>query len=180
MLMRADESFLLVIDMQTRLAPAISSARDAIANASVLIRAAERLEIPVLAFEQYPKGLGSTVPELRELLPDEAVLEKIHFSCVKESRWTERLDALKRRQAILVGMETHVCVLQAAISLREEGYAPFVVADAMSSRRSENHRAGLDRMRSEGVAIVTTEMVVFEWLERGDTEQFRDLLELIK
>lgn len=180
MLMRADRSVLLVIDMQTRLAPAVASAREAIANTAILIRSAKRLDVPILVFEQYPKGLGGTVPELRALLPGEATLEKIHFSCVKESEWLERLGALDRPQVILAGMETHVCVLQAAIDFKERGYAPFVVADAASSRRPENHHAALDRMRVEGVTIVTTEMVLFEWLERADTARFRDLLELIK
>src|SRR3546814_297675 len=152
-LMRADESFLLIVDIQMGLAPAISSAREAIANAAILIQAAKRLDVPVLAFEQYPRGLGGTVPELRELLPDEVVLEKIYFSCAKESQWMERLTALGRRQVVIAGMETHVCVLQAALGLMEKGYSPFVVADAASSRRVENHRAGLDRMRAEGATI---------------------------
>jgi nicotinamidase-related amidase len=178
--LRASQSALLVIDMQTRLAPAVRAASAAIANTTIMVRAAQRLNVPVLVIEQYPKGLGRTVPELVALIPPESVTEKVYFSCMREDGWTERLEALGRRQAVIAGMETHVCVLQAAIELKEKGYVAFVVADATSSRRVESHIAALDRMRAAGVTVATTEMVVFEWLERADTAQFRDLLKLIK
>jgi nicotinamidase-related amidase len=180
MLMRAEQSFLLIVDVQEKLAPAVLAPDAAIANIATLVKAAERLGIPRLASEQYPKGLGRTVPALAALLPAGAVHAKVHFSCLGEPGWPERLKSLGRRQAIVCGVETHVCVLQSALELKAAGYDTFVVADAAASRRAESHRLGLDRLQSAGVFIVTTEMVAFEWLQRAGTAEFRDLLALIK
>jgi nicotinamidase-related amidase len=180
MLMRAEQSFLLIVDVQEKLAPVVLAPDAAIANTTTLAKAAERLGVPRLASEQYPKGLGRTVPALAALLPAGAVHPKVHFSCFSEPGWAERVKSLGRRQAIVCGMETHVCVLQSALELKAAGYETFVVADAAASRRAESHRFGLDRLRSAGVSIVTTEMVAFEWLQRAGTAEFRDLLTLIK
>ena len=180
MLMRAAQSFLLVVDVQEKLAPVVLAPEAAIANIATLIKAAQRLAIPCLACEQYPKGLGRTVAELAALLPAGAVHAKVHFSCYGEPGWPERVRSLGRRQAIVCGMETHVCVLQSALELAAAGYETHVVADAASSRRVESHRIALERLRSSGITIVTTEMVVFEWLRRAGTAEFRDLLTLIK
>ena len=180
MLMRAEQSFLLIVDVQEKLAPVVLAPEAVIANVATLAKAAERLGIPRLASEQYPKGLGRTVPALAALLPDGAIHPKVHFSCFGEPGWPERVRALGRRQAIVCGMETHICVLQSALELKAAGYETFVVSDAASSRREESHRLGLDRLQSAGVFIVTTEMVAFEWLKRAGTAEFRDVLALIK
>ena len=180
MLMRAEQSFLLVVDVQEKLAPAVLSPEAAIANIASLVKAAGRLAVPCLACEQYPRGLGHTVPALAALLPAGAVHPKVHFSALGEPGWPERVASLGRRQAVVCGTETHVCVLQTAMELKAAGYDTFVVADAASSRRADSHRLGLDRLRTAGVAIVTTDMVLFEWLRRAATPAFRDLLALIK
>jgi nicotinamidase-related amidase len=180
MLIRRDDSVLFVVDEQARLAPAMFSRDQAVANTAILIRAATRLGVPVLASEQYPKGLGPTVPEIAALLPAGAMMEKMRFSCACDPGILARVAELGRRQVVVAGMEAHVCVLQTALGLKERGYEVHVVADATSSRRPESHALAMERLRLAGIPVVNTEMVVFEWLEQAGTVEFRELVALIK
>jgi len=180
MLIRPEESCLIVIDMQERLVPAMQAPARTIKNAGVLIRAADRLSIPILMTEQYPKGLGRTVRELNGISEKAKVIEKIHFSCMQEKTFADTFRASGRKQAIIAGMEAHICVLQTGVQLMEEGYEIFVVTDATSSRTLESEKACLDRLGAAGAGIVTTEMVVFEWLGQAGTDAFKELLPLIK
>lgn len=180
MLIKPEESCLIVIDMQERLVPAMQAPARTIRNAGVLIQAADRLDIPILMTEQYPKGLGPTVKQLNGLSGKAQVIEKIHFSCMQEQGFADAFRALGRRQAVIAGMEAHICVLQTGVQLMDEGYEIFVVTDATSSRTLESEQACLDRLQSCGAGIVTTEMVVFEWLGQAGTDAFKELLPLIK
>lgn len=180
MLIETTQSSLLVIDIQDRLAPAMHGREAMEANAAVLLRAAARLDVPVLVSEQYPKGLGHTVSALTGLFRDDVVVEKTEFSCVANGIWKNRFDALGRGQAIVCGIEAHVCVLQTCLELRAGGTDVFVVTDAITSRTSANKAAALDRLRAAGVNVVSTEMVIFEWLKQAGTSEFRDLSALIK
>lgn len=180
MLIKADRSCLLVVDIQERLLPAMFSPKSVTENTGILLKAAEIMGIPVLASEQYPKGLGPTVPEIAAQLPEGSVVEKLHFSCLGDGGFCLRLGALARPQAVVVGMEAHVCVLQTVLDLRAQGVDVFVVADATSSRSPESHRLALERMRTAGAQVVSTEMVVFEWLAKAGTEQFRTISKLVK
>jgi nicotinamidase-related amidase len=180
MLIHREQSLLLIVDIQEKLAPAILNADTVVANTIKLIHAAKHLSVPMLASEQYPKGLGRTVPALRELLPTETLFDKTHFSCLGESGMSERLQQQQRRQIIICGMEAHVCVLQTALDIKAAGFTTIVVADAVSSRRSESYELGLARMRDVGVTIVSTEMVLFEWVGQAGTPEFKALLPLIK
>ena len=180
MIVDRDRSVLLVIDVQERLAPATAEPDRVIANCAVLMKAAARLDVPVLVSEQYPKGLGPTVGALRGLAADADIYPKLHFSCADDPGYRARLDALGRRQAILAGMETHVCVLQTALGAKAIGYQVAVVGDAVSSRAPDNKAAALARMAANGIEVVTTEMIVFEWLGQAGTEAFRELSALIK
>ncbi len=180
MLIGRDTSFLLIVDMQERLVPAVEQPDRVVANAARLMTGAARLEVPVLLTEHYPKGIGPVVPALRDLAPAGAVLEKIHFDAASESACAERLAALDRPQAVVAGTEAHVCVLQSALGLKQAGYEPYLVVDAVSSRNATDKAAAVARLRDAGISAVTTEMVLFEWLARGDTAEFRNLLELIK
>lgn len=179
-LMDAGDSALVVIDVQGRRAPAIDAGAEAVARTRILLQAAEMLEVPVLATEQYPRGLGETLPEVAELLPAGATVEKIDFSACRCEAFRDRLAAFGRRQLVVCGMETHVCVLQTALELCGEGYEVFVVADACGSRHPGNKAAGLDRMAAAGCRIVTSEMAVFEWLGKAGTPLFRKVSALIK
>jgi len=180
MLLEAGQSVLLVVDVQEGLAPAVAHPAAVIKGSALLIQAAARLGIPVVVSEQYPKGLGRTVGELLSLVPPEAVMEKLHFSCAADPALMARLDSLGRRQAVIVGMEAHVCVLQTALGLKAAGWQPFMVADATSSRTEANHRAAIARVAAAGVSVATVEMVVFEWLYRAGTPEFKELSRLVK
>ncbi len=173
MLMRAETSCLLVVDFQERLMPAIHDAERVMANGTWLIQIAQRLTVPVLVSEQYPQGLGHTVAPIRNLLPAEAFMEKVHFSCAADRDCMRRIDALEREQIVVIGSEAHVCVLQTALGLRATGKQVYLVADAVSSRSPRDVELALARMRAEGVRIVSREMVAFEWLHQSATDTFR-------
>jgi nicotinamidase-related amidase len=179
------QSQLLVIDVQEKLAPAMSDAGPVIANSAKLIAAARHFGAPVTLSEQYPKGIGPTVAALREAAGDGAsTFDKMAFSCARDEAICGHLGLLRegrtRRQIVLTGIEAHVCVLQTALDLRQTGYEVFVVADAIASRETASRDLALARMQQAGVHAVTTEMVIFEWLGRAGTPDFKALLPLIK
>lgn len=180
MLMNASQSALIVVDVQERLMPAIHESGRVIANTRILIQAAQRLEVPMLASEQYRKGLGISVADVAELVAPENRLEKLHFSCLSDGGFEERFREMGRRQVVVCGAESHVCVLQTVLELCDLGYHVFVVEDAVSSRNPNSKRVAMDRMRAAGASPVTTEMVVFEWLKKAGTQEFKDLSPLIK
>lgn len=180
MLISAQSSCLVVVDIQERLNPAVTDPWRVIRNASLLMRAARKLSVPILITEQYPRGIGPTVPDLRALAGPEEVVEKIHFSAAAEPAVMERVEALGRRQLVLCGTEAHVCVLQSALGFAAAGYEVFVAADACGSRNEANAQAAFERMRRNGVEVVTWEMVAFEWLHRAGTAEFKDVIQLIK
>ncbi len=174
MLIDARRSQLLVVDVQERLLPAIHEHERLLANVIWMMRAAQMIGVPVAAIEQYPKGLGRTVKGVRELLPDGAVAQKAHFSAVA-AQCLANLPGADRAQVVLVGIEAHVCLMQTALELLEEGKKVYVVADAVSSRRAADRDLALARMRQEGARIVSREMVVFEWLGEAGTPLFRSV-----
>jgi len=180
MLIKSDASCLIVIDMQERLVPAMQAPARTLKNTRLLISTASRLGVPIMLTEQYPKGLGHTVREIADSAEDLPVYEKLHFSCMEEPKFADAFKAHGRKQAIITGMEAHICVMQTAAQLMEQGIQVFVVTDATSSRTLESEKACLDRLQAIGAGIVTTEMVVFEWLAKAGTDAFKDILPLIK
>ncbi len=180
MLIDAKSSCLIVIDMQERLVPAMQAPARTIRNAATLIKAAKLLSVPTILTEQYPKGLGRTVPELSSLAEHAPILEKLHFSCMKDDGFSTHFRSQNRKQAVIAGMEAHICVLQTGMDLMDQGFEIFIVTDATSSRTPESEKACLDRLSAAGAGIVTTEMVVFEWLGQAATPEFKALLPLVK
>lgn len=180
MLLSAQRAILVVIDAQERLVPVVHATAKAVANIRRLMLAARRLEIPVIATERYPQGIGRTVAELAELLTPGQVVEKITFCAAATPDFLGRVEALGRDQLVIAGMEAHVCVLQTVLGMRALGWHCAVVADATSSQAPGNAELALERMRAHGADVVTTEMVLFEWLGRGGTPEFKELLPLIK
>lgn len=180
MLLEAGRSALIVVDVQDRLAAAMTAGEAAIARCAVLMKAARRLAVPIVMSEQYPKGLGATVAALAALAPADAAIAKLSFSCAGEPAFAARLATLERDQLVLCGMETHVCVLQSALGLAAAGACVAVVEDAVASRHPADKAAALRRLERAGVEIVTSEMVVFEWLGRAGTPEFKDLSALIR
>jgi nicotinamidase-related amidase len=184
MLIDKRRSLLLVIDAQERLLPALGDPDRVVANTAILLAGAARLDIPVTVTEQYPKGLGHTVPELSRRLPADAkVLAKTAFSAATEPAIAEHLARHRnegRDHAVICGAEAHVCVLQTALELKARGWPVFVVADAVSSRSQHSVAAAMTRIVQAGCAWVTAEMVLFEWMGTAGTDDFRTLSELIR
>jgi nicotinamidase-related amidase len=166
--------------MQERLVPAMQAPARTIRNTRLLLAAAHEMAVPVLLTEQYPQGLGRTVREIAEAAGDAPVLEKLHFACMDDPGFARAFRALGRRQAVIAGMEAHICVVQTAASLMQAGHEVFVVSDATAARSLESEQACLRRLGALGAGIVTTEMAVFEWLGRAGTPAFRRILPLVK
>ncbi len=174
MLMKPDHSSLLVVDMQERLLPHVHDWQRTLDHVLWLVRVAQKIGVPVMASEQYPKGLGHTQADLAALLPQGSVAEKNHFSCVA-AQCLPGLPGAERLQVVICGIEAHVCVLQTALELHDQGREVFVVADAVASRRPDDRSLALERMRDHGIAIVTREMACFEWLQQAGTPVFKDI-----
>ena len=175
-----DDSLVLLVDVQERLAPAIVDGPAIVEACRLLVEGARRLAVPVIASEQYPKGLGPTLEPLRASLGNAPRLEKLAFSCAREPRIAEAVRATGRRTLLVAGMEAHVCVLQTALDFRDRGYRVAVVADATGSRRRESQVRALERARAAGCSVIEVEMALFEWLERAGTEEFRTIAPWIR
>ena len=179
----AANSALIVVDVQERLAAAMDpvALQAAAKNIGILLASAAHLEIPVLATEQYTKGLGPTIAELAAKLPHTAPrIEKTCFSCAGAESFLRAFESTSRTQAILTGMEAHVCVLQSALELKSAGRDVFVVADACCSRKPGNHSNAMDRLRAAGIVVANTESIVFEWLRNARHPQFKALSALLR
>ena len=176
-LIQNEDSLLVVIDVQNKLAPLIPDTPQIVANIVKLVRLARLLDVPVLLSEQ--ENLGETVDEIRLELTETPPVKKLSFSCFGEERFTPRLQAHDRHTLILTGIEAHVCVIQTALQA-PSAYRIVVVADAAASRSSFDRDAALTRLREEGVTIVSTDMLIYEWLERAGTDAFRTALPLLK
>lgn len=178
---RRDHSQLVVIDVQQKLAAAMPpEAMQAVTrNCGILLQAAGLLDIPALYTEQYPKGLGPTVPELMPWLKPAMQVEKTVFSCCAEPRFCRQLTG-DRRQVVLAGMEAHICILQTALELQQMGRQVFVAEDAVLSRKPEHKANALSRLRHAGVIVSNTESIVFEWLGRAEGEAFKEISRLIR
>lgn len=175
MRIKSSESLLLAIDLQERLLPAIECDQTVLANAVWLVEVAQVIGVPVLATEHCPQRLGLVEAGLRARFPEDAVVQKTHFSAVTEGELLQAQDA-GRKQWVVVGTEAHVCVQQTVLDLLAIGRQVFVVEDAVGSRRSRDKELALQRMQQNGAEIVSREMVVFEWLEQANTQVFRDVL----
>lgn len=175
-------SILVVIDIQQRLTAAMPNGvgERLMERVSILLTAAQALSVPVIVTEQYPKGLGPTELALKSLLTDVVpVIEKTSFSAGKVDNFLTAIAQTKRQQIILTGMETHICVMQSALDLQQQGYQVFVVEDAVSSRSTINKDNALQRLRQAGVIVSNVESILFEWLTDAKHPAFRSLSKLI-
>jgi nicotinamidase-related amidase len=172
---------LVVIDVQEKLCRAMDSVilSKLTGNIAILLETAEALTIPVLVTEQYTRGLGETVPELRQMLPVPAT-EKMSFSCCGDQAFLDRLTGLQRQQVIITGMETHVCVLQTVLELLDKGYHVHIVSDAVMSRKKENWKMGLATAAAAGAVITSTETALFQLLRVAGTDEFKKLSKLVR
>ena len=183
MLLDRNRSQLLVVDVQERLMPAMHEGDRMADRCAILMQAAHRLGVPVTISEQYRKGLGATIARLDNVKGDAPVLEKMHFSCADDDAIARRVDGLaeaERSQLVICGIEAHVCVLQSALGFKDMGLHVAVAADAVTSRRQDSVNLALTRLTAAGVAVVNTEMALFEWLHRSGTPEFKELSPLIR
>lgn len=171
---------LVIVDIQEKLAVVMKQREKVVSNCLHLVEAANLLAIPIVITEQYPKGLGPTVNEIKESLPLYEPLDKVTFDCCRGEGFLEKLSSLNRKQIILAGMETHVCVLQTCLSLLREDYAVHLVRDAVCSRKKDDFLTGCELMRDAGAVITGTETVLFQLLEKAGTEEFKTISKRIK
>lgn len=170
---------LLIVDVQEKLMPAIPVADQLVSHCKKLIEGAKALGIPIAGTEQYPKGLGKTVPALAGHLG--AMPEKVRFSCAEALGWQPAAMDLERRDQIIVaGIEAHVCVLQTVLDLLAIGFRVYVPADAVASRKKLDWKIALGRMASLGAVITTTESVLFECCETAAAPEFKTISRLVK
>lgn len=182
-----DEFALVIVDIQERLAGVMGHRAQVVSAASKLARASALVGAPILVTRQNPERLGGTVPALEDILVKLAEggarvqsVDKTAFCCSAEEAFSQALSTSGRRQVVVAGMETHICVTQTALALAEEGYSVHVAADACCSRRSEDHETALARMRMAGVVVTTSESAMYEAVGLAGTDEFRDLLRVVK
>jgi nicotinamidase-related amidase len=179
--LRPDNTLLLLIDMQERLQPLIHEDELLRANSAALAEGARLLGVPTMITEQYPKGLGHTIPELRSAVDHAGgVLEKTAFSCASDASIAARITAAARPNILVAGIEAHICVLQTTLDLLEAGYGVHVVEDAVGARDPRNKEAGIARARRHGAEPSTVEMALFELMGGKDHPQFKAVQALIK
>ena len=175
-----NDAVLMVIDFQERLAPSINEIDTTVKNTITLIEGAKALGVPTLVTEQYKRGIGETLPEVKQVTEGIDYLEKVTFSCMDDEAISEWVKKQGRKQIILCGIEAHICVLQTLIDLKAEGYEVYMVCDAVSSRTAFNCKTGLKRAMQEGAYLTSVEAVLFELTRSSKHECFKTISKLIK
>lgn len=175
-----DNAVLVVIDIQDRLFRVMHDKEKLLQNVLKLVKGVQVLDIPVVLTEQYPAGLGPTLPEISRLLPDIQPIEKYCFSCCDEERFRQTLESSKRKQVLIAGIEAHICVYQTAMALLDSGYEVHVVVDCVASREAASKEVSLTKMSNAGVSLTTTEMALFELLKVGKGEKFKRISKIVK
>lgn len=175
-----EDALLAVIDVQEKLFAAMDQQEKMVKHIGLLIRTAQRLHLPIVVTEQYPEGLGPTIPALKEFLGEEEPFAKLAFSCWRAEPFWVRLTELGKKTVILTGMEAHICVLQTALDLLQAGFSVHIPLDAVCSRRKENWKVALEQLQMAGAVITCAETVAFELLREAGTEDFKALSKLFR
>ena len=174
------EAVLVMVDFQGKLAQIVDRSELVVPNALRLVKGCQALDVPILATAQVPDKLGPIIDALEEPLNGVDIIAKSHFSAFREPDFMLALDQTKRRQVILTGIEAHVCVLQSALDLMQEGFQAHVVVDAISSRKAIDKEIALQRMAAQGVTLTTTESVLFELVKVAGSSEFKQISKLVK
>ncbi|MFZ3070795.1 MAG: isochorismatase family protein [Anaerolineaceae bacterium] len=175
-----ESTILIVIDAQGKLARIVHESEQSIRQIETLVGGAKLLDVPVLLTVQVPEKLGHTIPEIAELLPEQSDIPRISFSVWRESRVVRELEGSGRKQILLCGFETHICLYQSALDLLEAGYEIYLAADAASSRVETNKTVALNELRGQGVHVITVEMALFSLLRDAKHPAFKAVSALIK
>jgi nicotinamidase-related amidase len=170
----------LVIDIQDRLVPVMEENEQFVENCGKLIQGLQVLGLPILVTQQYTKGLGETIEEIKALIPDFHFIEKKDFSCYDDPVFAEKLALSGAKNVIICGIESHVCVLQTAIDLKEAGYVPVVVMDCVASRSFDNLDLAMERFRQEGIIMTSMESILFELTRSSAAPVFKEISKLVK
>lgn len=175
-----ENTALIVIDFQEKLLSAVRYADETISNCIKLIDFFSSESFPIIMTEHYPKGLGLTIPEIRNLMDESEIVEKTIFSCFGEAVFEGKLSAEKISNILITGIETHICVAQTAFDGLASGYRVHVAADAVTSRKQIDHDVSISRMQSGGITVTTSEAALYEMVEEAGTERFKNLLKIVK
>ena len=178
-MLERDSTAFVLVDLQVKLLAAIHAKDALVANAAKLVRGMRALDVPIVWTEQNPRGLGPTLPEIADLLPGEPIV-KFSFSCCREPSFADAVARLGRKQIVLAGMETHVCVWQTAADLLADGYEVHIVADAVSSRTPQNREIGIQKARDAGAVVTSVEAALFELLGVAEGPTFKEILKIVK
>ena len=170
----------MVVDFQEKLVSAMSDLAEVSTNINALVQSAVQLGVPLTVTEHCPDKIGLTMGSVRGQCGSEEIVTKTTFDALSEQSIVRHMETLGRTQVVVVGTESHVCVLQTIFGLLRHGYEPYAVCDAVTSRKVYDKETALSRIAGQGIQCVTTEMVLFEWLARGDTPEFKKLIPLIK
>ncbi len=179
-MLNTKEAVLVMVDFQTRLVEIVDRRDLVIPNVTRIVKGCQALEIPILATVQVPEKLGSMPPELTHALGDVAPFAKAVFSALREPAFLTALRQSGRTQVILVGVETHVCILQTGLDLLDAGYSLHVLRDGVFSRAAENHQVGIQRLHDAGATISSVEMALFELIRTSTHPEFRTISKLVK
>jgi nicotinamidase-related amidase len=179
-MLEVGNTILLAIDVQEKLFRVIYKKEKLVENLQKLIKGAQILDIPIILTEQYPQGLGATLPEIVQLIPGIKPLPKLSFSCYGDKDFKRKLDLSGRKQVLVSGIETHICIYQTVYELSNAGYEVQVVADAVSSRTPENIEIGLNMIRQMGIVVTCTETALFELLKIAGGEKFKAISHIVK
>jgi nicotinamidase-related amidase len=179
--LRPEDCALAVIDIQEKLLPPIFEKERLVRNSLLLVRLAEILSLPIIVSTQYVKGLGPTIPEISDLLPEVETIDKLEFGCFGNDSYCTAVSKLANRHTLLLcGMEAHICVMQTALGALNQGMNVHVAADAVSSRTELNWKLGLNRMQAAGAVLSSTEMMIYELLGKSGTPAFKEMLKHLK
>lgn len=170
----------LIVDIQERLFPAMLQKELLLKNTLILIQGLNELNLPIIITQQYTKGLGETIPEIKSVIPDFSFIEKRDFSCCDEPVVMDKLRETGAKNIIICGIESHVCVLQTAFDLKEAGFNPIVVMDCVSSRTKESVETARDRFRFEGILMTSYESILFELTRSSAAPEFKAISKLVK
>ena len=179
-MLTTDSTVFLLVDVQGKLAHSMHAREQLFGNLKKIVKGMRVLEVPIVWAEQNPKGLGPTVPEVAELLADLQAMPKYSFSCYKNKDIRQSIETLNRPDILVAGIETYVCVYQTVRDLKKASYSVQIVADAVSSRTSENKQIGLEKCKHAGAETTSVETVLFELLDVAEGERFKKILEIVR
>lgn len=175
-----DDAVAVLVDLQEKMVPPVQQPEELLKNCVTLMKGLQALEVPILPLRQYPKGLGQLVPPIVEALGPHTPFDKVSFSGYGAQGFPQALEQLGRRTVLLFGIETHICVLQTALDLLDQGYRVAIVCDCVSSRRTRDHEIALRRAEQNGAQLVTMEGLLFELVERAGSPTFKTISSLVK